>query len=202
MSSADRAVAAVRFAIGMKHHGFNLFAMGPEGTGKYSLIRRFLELRAASEPVPDDWGYVNNFDDPHRPRALRLPPGRAAPLAADMHRLIEELRAAIPAAFESDAYRARRAAIDQRFKQRHEEAFGGLHEKAQTRGIALARMPAGIVLAPVRDGEVLETQDFEKLPKDEQKRRNQAMAELQKELEAILAEVPNGRRRSARRSAS
>ena len=45
----DRAVEAVRFAIGMKHHGFNLFAMGPEGTGKYSLIRRFLEIRAEKE---------------------------------------------------------------------------------------------------------------------------------------------------------
>ncbi|WP_316975831.1 Lon protease family protein [Shumkonia mesophila] len=186
----DRAVAAVRFAIGMKHHGFNLFAMGPEGTGKYSLIRRFLELRAAGEPVPDDWGYVNNFDEPHRPRALRLPPGRAAPLAADMDRLVEELRAAIPAAFESDAYRAQRAVIDQRFKQRHEEAFGGLHERAQSQGIALVRTQAGLVLAPVADGEVLEPQDFAKLPKDEQERRTQAMADLQKELEAHLAEIP------------
>jgi lon-related putative ATP-dependent protease len=186
----DRAVEAVRFAIGMKHHGFNLFAMGPEGTGKYSLIRRFLELRAAGEPVPDDWGYVNNFDDPHRPRALRLPPGRAAPLAADMDRLVEELRAAIPAAFESDAYRARRAVIDQRLKQRHEEAFGGLHEKAQSQGIALVRTQAGLVLAPVRDGEVLEPQEFEKLPKKEQEGRTRAIAELQKELEARLADIP------------
>lgn len=190
----DRAVAAVRFAIGMRHHGFNLFAMGPEGTGKYSLIRRFLELRAAGEPVPDDWGYVNNFDEPYRPCALRLPPGQAAPLAADMDRLVEELRAAIPAAFESDAYRARRAAIDQRFKKRHEEAFGGLQEKAQTQGIALIRTQAGLALAPVRDGEVLETQEFEKLPKEEQERRTRAMAELQKELEARLAKVPKWER--------
>ncbi|MDX9859515.1 MAG: ATP-binding protein [Rhodospirillales bacterium] len=186
----DRAVEAVRFAIGMKHHGFNLFAMGPEGTGKSSLIRRFLELRAASEAVPDDWAYVNNVDDPHRPRALRLPPGRAAPLAADMDRLVEELRAAIPAAFESDAYRARRAVIDQRLKQRHEEAFGGLHEKAQSQGIALVRTQAGLVLAPVRDGEVLEPQEFQKLPADEQERRTRAMAELQEELEARLADIP------------
>jgi len=186
----DRAVEAVRFAIGMKHHGFNLFAMGPEGTGKYSLIRRFLELRAAGEPVPDDWGYVNNFDEPHRPRALRLPPGQAAPLAADMDRLVEELRAAIPAAFESDAYRAGRAAIDQRFKQRHEEAFGGLQAQAQAQGIALVRTQVGLALAPVRDGEVLEPQEFEKLPEDERERRTRAMAELQTELETRLAELP------------
>ncbi|HLO78598.1 MAG TPA: hypothetical protein VK196_19255, partial [Magnetospirillum sp.] len=30
----DRAVEAIRFAIGMRHRGFNLFALGPEGTGR------------------------------------------------------------------------------------------------------------------------------------------------------------------------
>lgn len=186
----DRAVSAVRFAIGMKHHGFNLFAMGPEGTGKFSLIRRFLELRAADEPVPDDWCYVNNFDEPHRPRVLRLPPGRAAPLAADMTRLVDELRAALPAAFESDGYRARRAVIDGRFKEHQEQLFIGVQDKAQAQGIALVRTQAGLALAPTEKGEVLAPQDFEKLPRDERERRTRAMEDLQKELETRLAEVP------------
>ena len=186
----DRAVSAVRFAIGMKHHGFNLFAMGPEGTGKFSLIRRFLELRAGNEPVPDDWCYVNNFDEPHRPRALRLPPGLAAPLAAEMTRLVDELRAAIPAAFESDAYRARRGAIDGHFKERQEQAFNGLQEKAQAQDIALVRTQVGLALAPMEKGDVLSPQDFEKLPHEDQERRTRAMEALQKEMEARLAEMP------------
>ena len=32
---------------------------------------------AAGEPTPPDWCYVNNFDDPQKPRRLQLPPGRA-----------------------------------------------------------------------------------------------------------------------------
>ena len=48
----ERAVAAIRFAIGMKGAGYNLFALGPDGTGKISLVRRFLEHAAAEQPAP------------------------------------------------------------------------------------------------------------------------------------------------------
>ncbi|MBO32157.1 MAG: hypothetical protein CMM74_04155 [Rhodospirillaceae bacterium] len=43
---------------------------------------------------------MHNFYKPHKPNALRLPAGFGRPLAEDMERLIEELLAAIPAAFE------------------------------------------------------------------------------------------------------
>ena len=186
----DRAVEAVRFAIGMKHHGFNLFAMGPEGTGKYSLIRRFLELRAEREPVPDDWCYVNDFEEPHRPRAVRLPPGRGVPFRDAMNRLVEELRAALPAAFETETYRARRQSINDSLKKRQEEAFSSLHEVAAEQGITVVRTDAGLALAPVKDGEVLSPQDFKNLPEDEQARLKESMDSLQKQLEERLAEVP------------
>jgi len=67
----ERAVAAVRFAIGMRSAGYNLFALGPEGTGKITLIRQFLEQAAAGKPGPDDWVYVQNFEEAHRPAAPR-----------------------------------------------------------------------------------------------------------------------------------
>ena len=42
-------------------------------------------------------------------------------------RPVEELRAALPAAFERDDYRAQSEVIDQQFKQRNEPASGDLH---------------------------------------------------------------------------
>ncbi len=65
-----RAIEAVRFGVGIRHAGYNMFAFGPSGTGKHTLVRRHVEEQAASEPVPSDWCYVNNFDDSHKPRAL------------------------------------------------------------------------------------------------------------------------------------
>ena len=58
-----RAVAALEFGVSMASHGFNLFALGPPGSGKTTLIREYLERRAIDQPVPPDLCYVNNFKD-------------------------------------------------------------------------------------------------------------------------------------------
>jgi hypothetical protein len=151
----DRAEAAIRFAAGMRHDGYNLYALGPAGTGKRSLVEQLLRKRAAQEPVPDDWCYVHNFAAPHRTRALRLPAGRGARLRGDMVRLVEELRVAIPGAFEADQYRTRVKAIHAEYGERQEKALRELGDEAAAHDIALLRMPDGFVFAPVREGKVL-----------------------------------------------
>ena len=39
----DRAISAVELGINIKSKGYNLFCLGPEGTGKTSLVKRILE---------------------------------------------------------------------------------------------------------------------------------------------------------------
>jgi len=190
----DRAVEAVRFGIGMNGEGYNLFCMGPEGTGKASLVRRFLRQTAQDMPVPDDWCYVHNFVEQHKPRALRLPAGRARVFAKAMERLVEDLRHALPAAFETDEYRNKRKAIDRAFKDRQDEALEETQKKAEAQGIALIRTPVGLALAPIKDGEVLGPDEFKQLPDDEQARLKDLMGTLQKELEETLRAVPRWER--------
>jgi len=185
-----RALEAIRFAIGMRHDGYNLFAFGPEGTGKSSTVMRFLQREAATQAPPLDWCYVNNFDEPHKPNALSLPAGRACPLRADMERLVEELQGALPGAFEGDEYTQRKESLEEELKNQHEGAFAKLQERAEQSGIALVRTPMGLGLAPVQDGEVLTPQAFDELPKKEQKSRQAALAKLQEELEGILTQIP------------
>jgi lon-related putative ATP-dependent protease len=185
-----RAAEAVRFALGMRHSGYNLFALGPAGTGKYAFVRRAVEKEALTRPTPSDWCYVNAFAEPHRPRVLRLPPGRGRPLQSDMERLVDELQQAIPAAFESDEYRNRKTAIQDQFKERQEEAFKALQRDARANDIALIKTPMGMALAPIRDGEVLSPQEFEQLSDDEKHRRQVASEALQRRLEDFLQEIP------------
>jgi len=64
-----RAIDAVQFGIGIRREGYHLFAMGPTGVGKYTIVRRFLDKRAAAEEVPSDWCYVHNFQQAHKPHA-------------------------------------------------------------------------------------------------------------------------------------
>ena len=131
--------------------------------GKRTIVKAFLEQKSADEPTPDDWCYVNNFDDPHQPRALRLPAGRGGKLVQDMEILIEDLRTAIPAALELEEHRNRLQQAEEEVKQRQSKAFQHLAEQAEDRGIQLIRTPGGFALAPLRDGEVLSPEEYEKL---------------------------------------
>ncbi|OGO55374.1 MAG: ATP-dependent protease [Chloroflexi bacterium RBG_16_72_14] len=182
----DRAVEAVAFGIAIRQPGYNLYAMGPEGIGKYSLVRQFLLDRARAEPVPDDWCYVHDFGDPRRPRALRLPAGEGHRLKERIGNLDRELRAAIPAAFESEEYRNRRQALETALKDRREGALLDFERRAAGRGIGLLRTPVGVGLAALRDGKVLERDDIAKLPAAERQRLATATEELEDELGELV----------------
>src|SRR5437016_3155625 len=129
--------------VAVRHQRYDVDALGASGTGKHTVVRELLRRRAETTPAPSDWSYVNNFADPQKPRRLQLPPGRGSGLREAMKRLVEELRAALPAAFERDDYRARLDVIDQQFKERNEQAFGALQRRGEEKGITLLRTPMG-----------------------------------------------------------
>jgi hypothetical protein len=156
----DRAIEAIRFGVSIQQQGFNLFLLGPTGTGKYELARHFLAGRAAKAPIPDDWCYVHNFEKPEQPRALGIPHGRGAVLREDMHGLLENLKSAIPAAFETESYRARKQVIEQEVKLKEEKTFEQLQDEASQKDIAVIRTPTGFVLAPGRGNEVISPEEF------------------------------------------
>ena len=87
-----RGVQAIEFGIGLKSPGYNIFVTGESGTGRTTAIKRFVEQRAAHDPVPDDWIYVHNFTTAHKPTALRVPAGRGGQLRGDLDELIGKLR--------------------------------------------------------------------------------------------------------------
>ncbi|NJN81456.1 MAG: AAA family ATPase, partial [Caldilineaceae bacterium] len=43
----DRPIKAIELGIGIRRKGYNIFALGPAGTGKYTLLSHFIEERAA-----------------------------------------------------------------------------------------------------------------------------------------------------------
>jgi lon-related putative ATP-dependent protease len=192
----ERAVDAILFGIGIRREGYNLFALGPSGTGKRTTITQFLEKQASVEPTPSDWCYVNNFQQPHKPRALRLPPGQGHVLRKDMEQLIDELRTVIPAAFESEDYRTRRQEAQEEFNQRQEEAFNHVQQQAKEHSIALIRTPSGLVLAPLQEGEVISPDKFQELPDEEQKVFETHIARLQEHLQETLHQVRQWERES------
>jgi lon-related putative ATP-dependent protease len=194
MIGQERAAEAVAFALRMRRKGYNVYALGPAGTGRHQLVEDLLKRQAADESTPSDWCYVNNFTDPQKPHCLDLPAGQGAGFAAAMKHLIDELRVSLPAAFERDEYRVRREAIDQHAKSRSDEAFGGLQQRVGAKGISLIRTPMGLALAPTRDGKVMNPEDFEALPEEQRTQIETDLQAAQSELEGIMRQVPQWER--------
>lgn len=190
----SRALDAVRFGIGIRRQGYNLFVLGPPGVGKQTIVQRFLQQTSAAEPTPCDWCYVNNFDEPNKPNAIALPAGRGAKFRDDMAELLEDLRTAIPAALEIPEHKQRIEQIETEAKETQEAAFQALAEKAYSQQIQMIRTPAGFALAPLHEGKVLSQEEFSKLPEQKQNEIETAVAALQEELRDLVENVPVWRR--------
>lgn len=186
----DRASEAIHFATDIDVDGHNVYVLGSPGTGRHLFVRQILERKAATSPVPQDWCYVYNFDDPRKPRALALPPGRSKELRKDVEQVIADAQTAIPAAFESEDFQAQREAMTEEFKESQEHAFKEVEDAAQELDIGVIQTPTGIAFIPVREGEALGTEDFKKLPEDEQQKFHTDINQLTKRLQQVMRSTP------------
>ena len=195
----DRAVEALEFGMNIDGNGHNVFALGPTGTGRRELVQHLLEEEAADDESPPDWCYVNNFDEEREPRALRLPAGRGCDLKEDMEALIEELKTALPAAFESEEYHSRREMIQEEARQGQEAALEDLQEDAREDNIALIRTPQGFAFAPIRDGDILSPDEVESMAEENREAVQSKIETYQEQLQQILQKVPASQRAARER---
>ncbi len=197
----DRALKAIQFGTNIKAHDFNLFVLGASASGKRTAVKQYLDKIADQSPTPADWVYVNNFENPNRPKALKFPPGRARPFAKAMVAAIDELRTTLPAMFEGDDYQARRRSIEEAFRAGQEQGFEALNRRAQEQNIAVLRTPQGFAMAPMHEGKVVKPEVYNTLPETMRKEIETRIEALQKELELILEKVPKSDKERRARTA-
>ena len=186
----DRAISAVELGIHIKSRGYNLFCLGPEGTGKMSLVKRILEKEATKRKTPDDWAYVYNFDEPYKPIAISFPAGEGTEFAEDVDSLIEKLSTVLPSLVETDEYKAALGIIKQKYKSKRDEYISILQKKAKGKRVSLLHMQMGLVVAPMKDGEVLNPDSFDALPDDEKKLILDDLNAMQEEIENATQDLP------------
>jgi len=186
----DRALEALEFGLSIAAPGFNLFLLGVEGTGRRSMTRAALRRRAAELPVPDDWCYVNDFEEGRRPRALRLPPGTGRRLAADMEAFVAGLARELSRVFGSEGYQAQRNAIVERVEARRKEALEQVGREADRHGLVLIGGPQMVMLGVKgEDGRVLSDEEVARLSTEERGRIESAQDEVRQTLESALRPV-------------
>ncbi len=103
-----------------------------------------------------------------------------------MARLVDDLRSAIPAAFEAEEHQARRNLIENELKERHEQAFHGIRQDAQKKSLALGQSPTGFVFVPMKHGKPIPPEVFNALEHAERESIAANMREMEERLEGIL----------------
>ena len=186
MLGQERALGALEFGIGIRQPGYNLYVLGPSGSGKHTIVEQHLRRQSSAETTPPDCCYVNNFKYPHRPWLIQLAPGKGMEFSQDMTQLVEDLRSAIPSAFETEEYHARLTEIEDQLKQQVEKSFVDLGQEAKTHDVSLLRTPHGFAFAPVKNGEVLNPKEYQSLSEKEQNKFEEVIAVLEEKLNLIL----------------
>ncbi|MBW0145921.1 Lon protease family protein [Marinobacter arenosus] len=189
-----RVLRALEFGANMRAEGFNLFVLGPSGAGKHELVARFLERHAATQPVPSDWCHVFNFQFSDRPKAIRLPAGDGRQFKDDMNDLAAELRTAIPATFESEEYQTRLQELQEEMAKRQHQGLFDIQEEASRNNIAMITTPAGFTFAPMRNGEVIDPEEYKAFSDEEKELVESKVEELQKKLQQTIQQIPRLRK--------
>jgi len=181
----DRAQKALRFGLEIQEKGFNIYVAGMPGTGRKTAVRKLVHALAKTKPKADDWIYVNNFANPYEPNAIRLPPGMSSQLKADMSAFIAETRRALPRAFESEDYAAKRQEALGKIDTEREAIVGQVTERAAKQGFTIQMGPTGLMVIPVIEDKPLTQEDFEALPSEKK-------AEILQKREALDADLRSG----------
>src|ERR1700722_14069279 len=180
----ERALDAVRMAIGINPPGYNVFASRVRSRRERESIIRILQQRAAAMPTPGDWVYVNNFKSPESPVAIYLRGGQGVELRDSMRDLVTFLIEQLPKAFRREDFDQERKALREKYNRRAQELFTQLETAARERGFAIQGTPTGqVVFIPLIDGKVPESPDelsrkMKDLPEQERERLSKAQSEL------------------------
>ncbi len=190
----DRARTALEFAIGMDMPGYNLYVMGEPALGRFTLVQEILQQAASEKATPEEWCYLNNFDDERIPNTLRLLPGEGRLLVKKLEALIDELLDTFPAAFDNPGYQRKKKAIHRAFDQRYEQAIERVEKKALEKQVVLYEENGAVSFSPIIDGKPLDDQEFSKLTEEQRQYFYGLVSELETILNEQLLELPQWKR--------
>ncbi|MDB2330742.1 AAA family ATPase [Alteromonas sp.] len=193
----ERAREALTFGLGIQAKGYNLYVMGEPATGRFTLVKDYIEREVAHRGAIDDICYINNFDEEREPIALRFPAGGGKQFHKDIATLLDDILNTFPVAFDNPSYQRRRSSIVREFESKYNSAMDTVERYAQANDVALYEDAGTINFSPIIDGKPLTDTEFASL--DDQKRQYfyDLIDELENRLSESLLSLPIWKRENA-----
>jgi lon-related putative ATP-dependent protease len=185
MFGQERAMNAIDIGLKIDARGFNIFAVGESGSGKTSTIERILKDRAASEPIPDDLLYVTCFKNTSQPRPIFVPPGSGRKLASDMEGLVKELWQSVPRVLSESVISHIRAGILGDTRRKADDLLKRATKAAEKLNLLIEEGDDTLRVVPLKDGEPLDPESFEKLDRSTRRKIEANMIAFQEHLDAF-----------------
>jgi predicted ATP-dependent protease len=188
----NRALDAIRLAIGIDAPGYNVFVSGLRSRLERDTVVQLLRQKATSMATPGDWVYVQNFKSPESPVAIYLPAGQGAELRRRVNDLVLFIRDQLPKSFRREEFDHERTALRDKYNKRAQELFGGFEQRARERGFAVQGTPGGqFIFIPLVEGKMPESpealqQAMQKKSETEREELARVQAELQEQLSTLV----------------
>jgi predicted ATP-dependent protease len=189
-----RATKALEQGLQIQQAGYNLYLAGKSGTGRIRYVMQYLQPLVAQQQTPQDWLYVNNFDNPSEPRSIGMPPEQGNSLIKDINRLIEELLALFPTVFEHPSYLRQKTALQKRFDQTYNQAVDLVEREAGARQVAVFQEEGSITFTPMIDGQAVDEAMYAQMSDQQREHFRSNVEALEALLNDSLLEMPQWQR--------
>ena len=201
----DRAQEAIRFGLEVDKPGYNLFVTGLTGTGKTSAIKAHLQSivddldRQEKRRPISDWAYVYNFEDPDRPRVIRLPRGTGKVYRQHLSAALRRMQEELPKVLKSESFEAQARGHEETDRKATQELMGDLEQAGQAANFAVQLTPNGITIFPMTEGRPMTPEEYQALEAEPKKAIDEVRAQLMQQTQDTMAKVRELEMASAQR---
>lgn len=197
-----RGIKAMEFGLNIDIKGYNLYLEGPTGIGKTIYARNKLETLAKTKPVPDDWCYVYNFENPNEPIAISLPAKLGKEFTNDMAQFIENIKVEIKTAFNNQDFATEKANIEKSVEEKKIKMIEKLNKDAARQGFEIKNTPSGIYFLPMINGKTLTEDEFNALDDATKSEFERRSVEIQKETIDVMSKIKELERKANEKMSS
>jgi lon-related putative ATP-dependent protease len=163
MIGQHRAEQAMEFGLSVEQMGYNLFVVGPSGSGRKTYTLESVAKMAQKSNPPNDWCYVYNFDNPDCPLVLTLPAGYGQQFQQKMETLLIDIEREYRSTFSSEEYEKRKQVFVEDYREVVDNLWDEAEEFAFNQSYKIDRTPTGINSYPLYNGKPLDQKEFEEL---------------------------------------